>query len=322
MAVTQIAPGSPREYGTFKDCARAPIHGWFQYPAGYSYKLVEAKARQYGLDSGSWALDPFVGCGTTSVALKQMGINSIGIDSHPFVFWVAEVKTYWEYDMVSLEEAIKHLWAKLTSEIDSGGLQKVDTSALPELLHKCYSPENLARLLLIREAISRLDTDSHISDFIRLALTATLRLAAKAGTGWPYIAPTEYHERVKERNALEAFTTQLWRMYSDLRLVITSTNDTGAECELILGDAREYHPTIESESVDLVLTSPPYLNNYDYADRTRLEMYFFGYANTWRDITVNVREKLMMSATTQINRSAFDEECFLDEELTQAAPAV
>jgi hypothetical protein len=49
--------------GTFQDNLRAPIHRWFKYPAGFSYKLVEALIENYKLNAASWLLDPFVGNG-------------------------------------------------------------------------------------------------------------------------------------------------------------------------------------------------------------------------------------------------------------------
>lgn len=66
------------DYGTFKDSLRAPVHRWFKYPAGYSYKLVDAKIRQYGLGKKNTIIDPFVGCGTTALEAKRYGIKSIG----------------------------------------------------------------------------------------------------------------------------------------------------------------------------------------------------------------------------------------------------
>jgi DNA modification methylase len=72
-------------------------------------------------------------------------------------------------------------------------------------------------------------------------------------------------------------------------------------------DARESYP-LDPASIDLAVTSPPYLNNYDYADRTRLEMYFFGWAKSWGEITEKVRDKLIIAATTQIRRNEFSDD--------------
>src|ERR1700689_3428740 len=84
-----------RDYGTFKESLRAPIHRWFKYPAGYSYRLVEEKLKEYNLKSGASVLDPFVGSGTTSLECKRQGIRSVGIEAHPFVAWVARTNLEW-----------------------------------------------------------------------------------------------------------------------------------------------------------------------------------------------------------------------------------
>jgi len=82
--------------GTFQECLRAPVHRWFKYPAGFSYRLVETLLADFGLDYRHWILDPFVGSGTVSVVAKQHGVNSVGLEAHPFVHRVACVKCFWE----------------------------------------------------------------------------------------------------------------------------------------------------------------------------------------------------------------------------------
>jgi len=310
-----------REYGTFKDSLRAPIHRWFKYPAGYSYKLIETKIGQYGLNENRWILDPFVGCGTTSVVAKAEGVNSIGIEAHPFVFEVARTKVFWEYDLEALERSINEITNEVTEIIENGGTETVDLSHLPKLVRKCYSPENLAKLVVIRDAISRRVSDQHIRRFLNLALTDTLRTAAKAATGWPYIAPAKMHQRTIEKDGLEEFCKQGWQMYNDLRTILSQKRPK-VECMLVEGDARERHSQIRGESIDLAITSPPYLNNYDYADRTRLETYFFGIMSSWGQITREIRDKLMVAATTQIRRSEYDEEHLVTDDIRRASPTV
>ena len=73
-----------------------------------------------------------------------------------------------------------------------------------------------------------------------------------------------------------------------------------------MGDARQFASYADSESVDLIVTSPPYLNNYDYADRTRLETYFWGIHGSWADITRDVRDHLIMAATTQVRMTSMN----------------
>lgn len=287
--------------GTFRDNLRAPVHRWFKYPAGFSYRLVEALIKDHSLDANSWLLDPFVGCGTTSVAAKRCGVNSIGIEAHVFVHWVAQVKCFWEYDMGKLYQDIQRLFNNLYHMPSFS--DKKALSDFPELVRKCYSDSNLWVLKFIRDHLDDYVYSREENDFFRLALTNTLRVASKAGTGWPYIAPSKYHEK-NEKPALEVFHRIVKDMYQDLSDVLSNRTRTSTETRLLLMDTRNLYP-IEPENVDLAITSPPYLNNYDYADRTRLEMYFHGWARSWREITNKVRDKLIIAATTQIVRSRF-----------------
>jgi len=308
-------PENNTDYGTFKDSLRAPIHRWFKYPAGYSYRLVEAKIRQYQLNNNHLVLDPFVGSGTTSVECKRHGINSIGIEAHPFVGWIAQKKLKWDLDL----ELIKNAYAEVRENAYSINATESEAQ-VPELVRKCYSDKNLKRLLSIRNAIDLLKTNEEFIDFFKLALIDTLRNASKAATGWPYIAPTKHHEKSTEKNAFREFGNQVRKMYDDLEFMQKHFNSNQVRCQIIIGDSRIKHAEIIDESVDLALTSPPYLNNYDYADRTRLETYFLGWYKSWGEITENVRDKLIISATTQIRRSEFNENFGLDQSIQEIDP--
>lgn len=283
-----------RNYGSFQDSLKSPIHRWFTYPAGYSHKLIEAKIAENRLTCSSWIADPFLGTGTTSVVAKTLGINSLGVEAHPFVYRVALTKLQFSYNLEALFNDAQEILsaAKYMKDIHVNG-------TWPDLVYKCFSGENLKRLLALRTAIWQCKTDPANLDFLRLALTATLRIVTTAGAGWPYIAPSKYAERTVQRNAFTEFEKQCNLMISDVRY-IQSLCIPSSTHKLINGDARQLSTYAGPESIDLILTSPPYLNNYDYADRTRLETYFWGIYHSWGDITREVRDHLIIAATTQI----------------------
>lgn len=60
----------------------------------------------------------------------------------------------------------------------------------------------------------------------------------------------------------------------------------------MLTDARNPSYTTH-DPFDFVITSPPYPNNYDYADATRLEMTFWGQISGWKDLQSKVRTYLV-----------------------------
>jgi len=289
-----------RDYGTFKDSLRAPIHRWFEYPAGFSYKFIQAKLIEHDIGPDQIVLDPFAGTGTTSIACKLEGIPSVGVEAHPFVAWVAKVKLNWALDPSELAQNLSK-----TVELAQTKMSEARKIAknLPELLHKCFSSENLARLVAIREAIRSSWPPSEavgVRDFFELALTAALRRASTAKTGWPYISPN--HKKASEVDGLLAFDTQAQMMIHDLSTVTSSLAFQDAQSEILEYDARVLDKYFSKQRFHIAITSPPYLNNYDYADRTRLEMYFFGQARSWKDITTTVRQRLITAATTQVTR--------------------
>jgi len=189
----------------------------------------------------------------------------------------------------------------------------------PELVYKCYHPQDLRQLYIIREFVIHQVLDYRIQNLLKLALTDTLREASAAGTGWPYIAPNKNTGDKPPKKAVSIFENTVRKMYSDLTTVVRDLPN----CTIhnILGDSR-LRQTLQDGRVTLALTSPPYLNNYDYADRTRLETYFWGITKSWKDITENFRDKLIVAATTQVVRSQYRVETALSEDIRSLEPEV
>ena len=57
---------------------------------------------------------------------------------------------------------------------------------------------------------------------------------------------------------------------------------------------------LRDDSIDLAVTSPPYLNNFDFAEMTRMYLYFWGIASSWKEITTRVRTRLIVNTTTAL----------------------
>lgn len=311
------------EWGTFKDSLKAPVHSWFTYPAGFSYKSVEYTIKKHNLIAGKHRIyDPFMGSGTTNIVAKMRGIDSVGVEAHPFVYNnITLSKMNWEIN----QSVIK---AFLSTEIDflehtlPSDLMLIESrnkENFPELILKCYLPEALYSLWIIREKISSsTELSGNEKRFLRTALICTLRDVSIAATGWPYIAPNKIKITSMSKNAPQTYTKKALKMLKDLEVIKSESSTLQSQHQIILGDSRLTQ--IESESADHIFTSPPYLNNFDYADRTRLEMYFMGDAERWDDISKNIRTKLMTSATTQISR--VDPRYELSKELQEIAPDV
>lgn len=292
------------EWGTFKDSLRAPVHRWFTYPAGFSYKAVEHSIERFNVVRENTIYDPFMGSGTTNLAAKTLGINSIGSEAHPFVYRIARAKLNWDIDEKGIHEFEKVVDSKLASK--SKSLQKKKLlSEFPELILKCYGEKTIYDLWALRELADEYLNNDGNKEFFFVVITAMLRNVSVAATGWPYIAPNKKKVTSIEKDVLTEFLRLTKQMYSDIQAIKVWSRDRHQDSThlLINGDSRNTKEFIGNQSVDHVFTSPPYLNNFDYADRTRLELYFWGEAKSWGEISDKIRTLLMTSATTQINRS-------------------
>lgn len=305
-----------KDWGTFKDSLKAPVYRWFTYPAGFSYKAVEYSINQEKLVPGNYVYDPFMGTGTTNLVAKTMGLNSYGVEAHPFVYPIACCKMNWDIDQNQVSTHLTEIKAIVSEDKKSlNDIERINANEFPELILKCYLPGTLYQLKVIRDYILQIPDDD-IKLFMKVALISTLREVSIAATGWPYIAPNKIKITSLSKDGIGSYSNAVLRMLDDLNSIRLTSEHITTEHTLIHGDCRNTNEMIPDECIDHIFTSPPYLNNFDYADRTRLEMYFMGDAKNWGDICSSVRTKLITSATTQINRSdsryQFREDFILD----------
>ncbi|HEV2973259.1 MAG TPA: DNA methyltransferase [Pirellulales bacterium] len=273
---------------TFVDNMSLPVHCWFRYSAGFSATWVETVIRQAAARGSVRVFDPFAGSATTLLAAEACGMEGLGVEAHPFVCRIARAKLAWRSDPEAYQQKI----AQLRKTAD--GLTPC-RDGYPPLIYKCYSDETLAELDVLRQAYSIVKDDSPASELAWLTLVAILRKTSQAGTAqWQYILPRKQKRSVHD--ARSAFNACARMIYRDM---LEGHSTIGPRAKFVQGDARTCD-TVPDGFANLVVTSPPYPNNYDYADATRLEMSFFREINGWSDLQGAVRERLVRSCTQHV----------------------
>jgi len=273
-----------RNTTVFTDNMSLPVHGWFRFSAGYSAEWVETLVREHAQHGPVRVLDPFVGSGTTVVATQAVGACAVGLESHPFYVRVAKAKAQWSVvDPDDFQARALLLLAQANP---------IDLNDPAPLLVKCFEPETLSRLIGLRDTLARVTTGDPTDQLLWLALVSIIRSCSHVGTAqWQYVLPNRRKARVRE--PWQAFRDQTTRITQDLRAM--STYDLG-QAEVLQGDARVCALVPDSWAT-LVITSPPYPNNYDYADAARLEMTFLGDVDSWGDLQAKVRTHLIRSCS-------------------------
>lgn len=276
---------------TFADNMSLPIHKWYRYTAGFSASWVHELIEQEKKNGRSKIIDPFVGSGTVLLESEFAGVESYGVEAHPYIYKIARAKLNWNFPASEFKEGALNLLKKAKA-------LEINKTEYPKLIASCYPPETLQKLEALKQAWLDIDQSDEIKNFNWFIITAILRATSPVGTAqWQYIQPNK--TKTKVLDPFFAFETKVNEMYLDMKR--TQTRYKNAVDAIVLNEDARNIASIPDGWGDLVITSPPYANNYDYADATRLEMMFWGDISGWSDLQDSVRKHLVRACTQHVS---------------------
>jgi DNA modification methylase len=293
------------DIGSAKDNFKSPIHNWYKFTAGFSHKFVDEIIALENLKKkkDSQIFDPFAGCGTTLVSSQKAGVTAIGNEGQEFMYDVIRAKLNWRIEENEFEEYLTAIKNEMMV-----GIREFDFTNTPHpLLKSLYTEATLRRLYLIRDAVLSISAWKY-KLFFKLALSQTLHKVSKHPIAVPYI--------VRTKTLLN--TGKPWQFFETIsRQMFEDTQDHFHQkrtSKIHLHDSRTINEQIDSKTCNSCITSPPYLNNLDYGEVSKVHSHFFEITNDWSDITKHVRKKLVTGSTTHYAESDFDNENFKTEE--------
>ncbi len=270
-------------FGTFQLNKEKEIHSWYPYLAGFSAEFVRKMIERYNITPIHKIFDPFAGVGTTLLVAKQNNIFSEGTEINPFAVFVSNTKLFLNHNP---EELLKKK-EDLLKRIKQDTYEKKNIDELPELLKRVFSQTILRKLILIKDEILK-EPYEPARDLFLLALIRILKDVSNCENFSPYL---EFKTiKIYDANVIEKFKIQLEKMISN---VTAFRNNTHAV--VYNNDARNL--SFLNSKFDMVVTSPPYLNNWDYTWITKIELFFMGFAKNNRELTLNIRNKLIKNST-------------------------
>ncbi len=314
--MTQLALLSPNigrsvdaTSSTFSNNMSLPIHRWFRYSAGFSGIWVRETIESRRIkNSNLHVYDPFAGSGTVLIESQLCGVDGLGLEPHPFVHKIAEAKLLWRRDAESLFKLGLALVSKARGV-------KGSLSGYPVLIRKCFTDDVLLELDCLKIVWDKM-ASKKISDDLKvlwLLLTSILRECSHAGTAqWQYVLPNK--QKAKVGKPFIVFQKKLEMFCDDI--MAAKSYDNGGKAIVIKGDARNCSG-IPSNWANLVITSPPYANNYDYADATRLELCFWKEISGWSDLQETIRKHLLRSCTQHVSGISNDIDLLLSDPLLE-----
>jgi DNA modification methylase len=265
-----------------------PIHRWFNFIAGFSPEFVMQCCTNARLTDRDHLLDPFSGCGTAPLVACQLGMSASGFEAHPVFARIGRAKLpspSARRDVVAIRDAILR---GLGTPVDA----EVLAEAPRRFLAKLFDVEVLRSLLGARAALG--EQGFAASDAAFMVLSRIVDKSTHSQTDGIYKAPTTKRNAQLPSSACDD-TVQM--ILDDL---IALGNPDYASPSRIFEHSSESMAEIDTGSMSIVVTSPPYLNNFDYAEMTRMLLYFWGLADSWSEITDRVRRHLIVNTTTAL----------------------
>ncbi|MBN1658175.1 MAG: hypothetical protein JXA93_07220 [Anaerolineae bacterium] len=239
------------------------LHSLHPYPARF-IPQIPAKAIAAYTQPGHCVLDPFCGCGTTLLESILLGRPAIGVDNNAVACLVSRAKTA-PYTPADVERL-----AEFASQI---ALDQMTASAdqvwLPEYPNRDYwfDPAALRDLGCLRYAINQLPEPLHT---FALAVFSSIVVRVSYQDSDTRYARVE--RTYQPGSALQWYHQKLGAAISDLKEIVDAPRSLS---HVHLADGRNLH-FIADHSVDLIVTSPPYLNAYDYHKYHRHRLHWIG----------------------------------------------
>jgi DNA modification methylase len=280
----------------FADNLHQPRHRWYPFKEGFSSRIVcKAIEGTYTTKKTLSILDPFGGSGTSALTAALLGHDAVSIEVNPFCAFAAKVK------------CTTGIWKHATylRAVDRiSRIAKSPRSACPLETRSTFSEGNGNEKWLFTKDVLR-SCWAALSSVERLAngYAPALRLAAlraamhcchakKDGKG------LRYRSNWKDQHFTRDDFIASFRAAADQMLSDVSLAPIARKCKprILQADAREALVRLPSNTFDLLVTSPPYMNSFDYTDVYRPELFLGG----WVENNQQLRELRLQTLRSHI----------------------
>ena len=283
------AGAAARDTSAFRDPAFAsnknvPLHRWVPWIAGFSAEFVRSALDRY-LRSKGTVLDPFAGVGTTLVEAVLEGHDAIGFEINPYAALACKIKAAAsEIDLHVLSDTIETFNGFFRRAIAEKRTPRSRAPSGFRTKSDFYGKKVLRKVLLLQDFIADIQ-DTKVKDLFRLAFASTMvtysnysyepSLGRRVSAG---------KQEIEDFPVGKTIVRKLQDMAQDIAWMRERLKDARARVRIFNESFFECRNRLTRESVDLIITSPPYLNNYHYNRNTRPHLYWLGYVQRPSDM--------------------------------------
>ena len=267
-------------------------HCYHRYPAKFIPQLAR-RIIEENTSVDDVVLDPFCGSGSAVLEALLSGRFGYGSDINPLAHLITKAKTT-PINPKVLESSIEYLFSSLKY------YRKTSIESLPKGIFSWFPENVIPELNGILRAIDGFDND--VKTFFLCAFSQIL----KACSFWSMysIKPYKEHDKFARAmpNPVEIFQRHVLKMQSrneELYSAILYMDGFNSMKSIEICDAKRL--TLEGKTVSLIVTSPPYVTSYEYADIHQLTLMWLGKLFP----SEQIRKKFIGSVSRKDSRSEF-----------------
>lgn len=240
-------------------------HGMFKYPCKFIPEIPRWGINAFLPQKKGVIFDPFSGSGTTLLEANINGIDAYGTEIDDIAKLIIKVKT----TVLDLEQ-IEFLEQSYLEIINT--ISRDDAEVLrPEIdnLEHWFSENTINELGRMKVYIDHIENDD-IRDFFKLCMVSIIKRVSNADDTSP--KPYVSNKIIKVPPTVEKEFSTVFHRYKQMMLELLNVDKMG-NTNIIQGDALEFSMPF---GIDLAITSPPYINAFDYGRTMRLENLWMG----------------------------------------------
>lgn len=284
--------GAPAATNGFRDSSFAknknlPLHRWVPWIAGFSADFVEDCIRTYlpKKRRSPWLLDPFAGVGTTLVQSYLAGINVVGFEINPYAALATKIKlnaiNVRVYELMREIAAFERFMEKAEGRRLNGEPRAQPPTGFSGRT-QLFSPKVERKVLYAIDFIDAI-RDRTIKDIFRVGLGSVMvsfsnysyepSLTRRAAVDKP---------NIEDANVGLSVSAKLHVMLEDIGWIQGHMKLRGYQPDVDVFSKSIFSAPdcLKQKSfIDLLVTSPPYLNNYHYPRNTRPQLHWLGFTS-------------------------------------------
>lgn len=291
--LVEVTDKFSRQMVSYQMSKKSAVSRWFKYKEGFSCELVETLLDEMNIHAGDTVMDPFLGSGTTAFVCGIKGINSIGYDILPMSKIAVDAKC--RIANCDVSELVLFIAFIKNLKRPNSYKEKIPEITITE---SAYPLETSYDLSYFKLQIMESDFSAEIKNLGLLALTNSLERLSYTAKDGQYLRWDFRSEKTKKTNAeRQKKGKPLLKVKLDKGQLPTVKRLVESELEQYLADidvvkkvlvknrtdvtfyqdsALKQLPLQADNSIDGVITSPPYCNRYDYTRIYALELVFLG----------------------------------------------